>query len=83
MFTSDLSESIVWLVEDDAHYREAVAELVATHVRSVEAFGSVEAVLARVDSVGKGEPDHKMKGSYPKLWCCWTSTCPVCRASRG
>ena len=63
MFTSDLSESIVWLVEDDAHYREAVAELVATHVRSVEAFGSVEAVLARVDSVGKGEPE----GGWPEV----------------
>ena len=54
---SDLDSTTVWLVEDDAHYREAVAELMAAHVRAVETFGSVEAALARVESVGRGAPE--------------------------
>jgi len=63
MPASDLSPAVVWLVEDDADYREAVAELVRAHVRSVETFGSVEAVLARVDGIGTGTPE----GGWPEV----------------
>ena len=47
---SDLSTAVVWIVEDDAGYREAVAELLAEHVHAVETYGSVEAALARADA---------------------------------
>ncbi|PAP76407.1 response regulator transcription factor [Rubrivirga marina] len=63
MPASDLSSAVVWLVEDDADYREAVAELVRAHVRSVETFGSVEAVLARVDGIGTGT----LEGGWPEV----------------
>ena len=59
----DLSSAVVWLVEDDADYRGAVAELVGGHVRSVETFGSVEAVLSRVDSLGRATPE----GGWPEV----------------
>lgn len=60
---SDLTSAVVWLVEDDADYRDAVAELLRANVRSVETFGSVEAVLARVDGIGAGAPD----GGWPEV----------------
>lgn len=51
---SDLSTAVVWIVEDDADYRDAVTELIGDHVASVEAFGSVEAALARADVFASG-----------------------------
>jgi DNA-binding NarL/FixJ family response regulator len=63
MSDSDLSSAVVWLVEDDADYRAAVEELVRATVRSVETFGSVEAVLARVAGIGAGTPE----GGWPEV----------------
>ncbi|MEL6615201.1 MAG: response regulator transcription factor [Bacteroidota bacterium] len=51
---SDLSSAAVWIVEDDADYREAVSELLGDHGAAVEAFGSVEAALARADVFASG-----------------------------
>ena len=54
----DLSTAAVWLVEDDADYRSAVAELLRASARAVEEFGSVEAAVARVDAArGAPPPD--------------------------
>ena len=53
---SDLSTATVWLVEDDADYRSAVADWLTVHVRGVETFTSVEGALARVDSLGEAAP---------------------------
>jgi len=63
MSDSDLSSAVVWLVEDDADYRAAVEELVRANVHSVETFGSVEAVLARVAGIGAGTPE----GGWPEV----------------
>ncbi len=54
---SDLSTAVVWLVEDDIDFRETVAEGVGGAVRAVEAFGSVEAALARIESFRGGTPE--------------------------
>lgn len=52
----DLSTAVVWLVEDDEDYREAVCAWVEPASRSVETFGSVEEAVARIDSVHRGAP---------------------------
>ena len=57
LLMADLSTAVVWIVEDDVDYREALAELLSAEVRAVETFGSVEAALARVDSFGRGAPE--------------------------
>ena len=57
MRDSDLSHTVVWLVEDDADYRGAVSEWVGQHARAVETFGSVEEAVARIDAVRGGTPD--------------------------
>lgn len=51
---SMLGPAIVWIVEDDDLFREAVAAVLgdAEEVGSVEAFGSVEAALEALDAGG-------------------------------
>jgi DNA-binding NarL/FixJ family response regulator len=64
---SDLSAATLWIVEDDADYREAVAELLNDHVADVEAFGSVETALARADVLASGASPSAPEAGWPEV----------------